>query len=415
MLDITLLRKQPEEVRKGIAAKNGDPKLVDRFLELDARWRALTKEAEEMRAEQKKLGEAKKIDEAKALKEKAEAKSEELKRTEKEREEALRRMPNLPLADVPRGKSAEENIVLREVGVKTEFDFKPKEYLEIGERLGIIDVKHAAKSSGTRFGALEEEAVLLEFALVRLAFDALVKEGFTPIIPPVLVGAKMMQGMGFVDAPKDAEEAYYIEKDDLFLVGTSEQSVIPLHAGHSFSAKDLPHRHVAFSTCFRREAGSHGKDTKGILRVHQFDKVEMLSITAPEDSEKEHQFLLSVSEKLMQALNIPYRVVALCGGDLSRPSAKTYDIEAWLPGSGQYRETHSVSNTTDFQARRLGIKYGSERGTGFAHVLNGTAFAIGRALIAILENYQQKDGSVKIPDALQSQMSGMKEIKRASK
>ncbi len=412
MLDITILRAQPDEVKKGIAAKQGDPASVDRFLELDAKWRALTKEVEDMRARQKKLGQEKKVQEAKALKETLHQQEEILQNTEKERVSALRFMPNLPLADVPQGKSSNENVVLREVGAKTEFDFMPKEYLEIGERLGIINTKQAAKSSGARFGALEGSAVLLEFALVQFAFEALMKEGFAPIIPPVLIGAKMMQGMGFIDAQKDAEEAYYLEKDDMFLVGTSEQSVVPLHAGSVFTAKELPHRHVAFSTCFRREAGSYGKDTKGILRVHQFDKVEMLSVTMPEDSEKEHQFLLSVSEKLMQELNIPYRVLALCAGDLSRQSAKTYDIESWLPGSGQYRETHSLSNTTDFQSRRLDIKYDCPRGAGFAHVLNGTVFAIGRMLIALIENYQQKDGSVKIPEALQKYMGGMKEIKK---
>lgn len=411
MLDVTLLRKQPEEVKKGIQAKRGDPKLVDRFLELDVRWRTLTKEAEDLRAQQKELSQARKIDEAKALKEQIQEKEKEREGIETEREGVLRRMPNLPFGDVPRGKSSDDNVVLREVGKKPEFSFEPKDYLTLGEQLGIIDVKHAAKVSGTRFGALEGAAALLEFALVQYAMETLVKEGFRPIVPPVLIEARMMQGMGFVDEPKDAEEVYHLEKDDLFLVGTSEQSVVPLHSGQVFKTADLPHRHVAFSTCFRREAGSYGKDTKGILRVHQFDKVEMLSVTAPEASEQEHQLLLSLAEKLMGELKIPYRVVQLCTGDLSRQSAKTYDIESWLPASGQYRETHSLSNTTDFQARRLSIKYGSERGTGFAHVLNGTAFAIQRTLIALIENNQREDGSVKIPDVLQKYMGGLKEIK----
>ena len=410
MLDIAFLRKNPDEVRKGIAAKNGDPKLVDRFLELDEKWRALTKETEELRREQKKLSQARKIQEATALKEKVQAKEDELKSIEREREEALRAMPNLPLPDVPRGKNAKDNVVVREAGKKPNFDFQPEDYLAIGERLHVVEVKRAAKVSGSRFGYLKREAALMEFALVQFAFDTLSKEGFVPIVPPVLIEAKMMRGMGEVDEPKDVEEKYFIEKDELFLVGTSEQSVIPVHADETLL--ELPHRHVAFSTCFRREAGSYGKDTRGILRVHQFDKVEMLSMTRPEDSEKEHQLLLSLAEKLMQALDIPYRVVQLCTGDLSRQSAKTYDIEAWLPGAGEYRETHSVSNTTDFQARRLGIKYGSEQGTGFEHVLNGTAFAIGRAIIAIIENHQQKDGSVKIPEALQKYMHGVKEIRR---
>ena len=410
MLDITLLRTQPDEARKGIAAKNGDPKLVDRFLELDAQWRALMKEAEELRAEQRKLSKERKIQEATALKERVQVKEDELKGVEGERGGVLREMPNLPLPDVPRGKGAEDNVVLREVGKKRKFDFQPEDYLAIGERLHIVEVKRAAKISGSRFGYLKREAALMEFALVHLAFEALSKEGFVPMVPPVLIDAKMMHGMGFIDVSKDEEEVYHLEKDDLYLVGTSEQSVIPVHADETLL--DLPHRHVAFSTCFRREAGSYGKDTRGILRVHQFDKVEMLSMTRPEDSEKEHQLLLSMAEKLMQELDIPYRVVQLCTGDLSRQSAKTYDIEAWLPGAGEYRETHSISNNTDFQARRLGIKYGSERGTGFVHVLNGTAFAIGRAIIAIIENHQQKDGSVRVPEALQKYMGGLNEIKR---
>lgn len=412
MLDIAFVRKQPDEVRKGIAAKGLPSKLVDEFLDADLKWREFTKEVESLRAEQKRLGDERKVDEAKALKEKIQAQEELLKDAEQKRETALSLMPNLPLQDVPRGRSAEDNVVLREAGKKPEFYFEPQDYLAIGERLNIIDVKHAVKVSGTRFGALQGEAALMEFALVQFALETLMKEKFVPIVPPVLIEERMMRGMGFADAPKDADEIYYLEKDKLFLVGTSEQSVIPLHTKQMFQAGELPHRHVAFSTCFRREAGSYGKDTKGILRVHQFDKIEMLSITAPDDSEKEHQLLVSLAEKLMGELGIPYRVVELCTGDLSRPSAKTYDIEAWLPGSGQYRETNSISNTTEFQARRLGIKYGSEKGTGYAHVLNGTAFAIGRTLIAIIENYQQKDGSMRVPEVLQKYMGGIKEIKR---
>jgi len=410
MLNIAFIRKYPDEVRKGLVAKNTDPKLVDRFLEFDEQWRALTKDAEATRAEQKKIGQDD-HEEARVLKTKLREMESELKRAEAEREVVLKEMPNLPLPDVPRGKTSEENVVLRESGEKRKFDFKPEDYLSIGERLGIIDVKNAAKISGSRFGALLGGGVLLELALVQYAMETLVKEKFEPIIPPVLVEAKMMRGMGFIDVPKDADEVYAIEKDKLFLVGTSEQSVVPFHAGRSYSGTELPHRHAAFSTCFRREAGSYGKDTKGILRVHQFDKVEMISVTAPEESEKEHQFMLSLSEKFMQELKLPYRVLQLCTGDISRQSAKTYDIEVWLPVAGEYRETHSISNTTDFQARRLDVRYGSERGTGFAHILNGTAFAIGRTIIAILENYQQKDGSVAIPEVLQKYMGGAKEIR----
>ena len=226
-----------------------------------------------------------------------------------------------------------------------------------------------------------------------------------------------MQKLGYADTEKDKAERYYLPEDKMYFVGTSEQSVVPMHMDEMFGHKDLPRRYVAFSTCFRREAGSYGKDTHGILRVHQFDKVEMVSFAKPEESENEHELFISLEEKLMQALKIPYRVVALCTGDMAAPSARTVDIEAWLPGqnneNGEYRETHSSSNTTDFQARRLNIKYRVGGGKPeFVHILNGTAFAMGRMLIAILENCQNADGSVLVPEALQSYMGGMKEIQR---
>jgi len=231
----------------------------------------------------------------------------------------------------------------------------------------------------------------------------------------VFVKSGIMQGMGYVDTPADLAERYFFEKDGLFLVGTAEQSVGPMHVGEVFEEKDLPRRYVAFSTCFREEAGSYGKDTKGILRVHQFDKVEFFSFCNPEKSKEEHQFLVQLEEKLWQALEIPYQVVQLSTGDMSRPSALTIDIEAWMPGQGKYREVSSASNTTDFQARRLNIRYkGKDGKLNFVHMLNATGFAIGRTIIAILENYQQKDGSIKIPKVLQEYV-GRKEIKPSKK
>jgi len=237
--------------------------------------------------------------------------------------------------------------------------------------------------------------------LINLAFDTLTKEGFVPIIPPVMLKPEMAKGMGYPEQ-FDGEEAYYIEKDNLFLVGTSEQSMGAMHANETFNEKDLPQRYVGFSTCFRREAGSYGKDTKGIFRVHQFDKVEMFSFSKPEDSKKEHQFLLKMEENLMKKLKIPYRILQMCTGDLGFPAAAKYDIETWMPSESRYRETHSTSNCTDFQSRRLNIRYKKKDGSlDFVHTLNGTAFATGRTIIAIIENYQQKDGSVKMPEALQ--------------
>ncbi|MFH1253795.1 MAG: serine--tRNA ligase, partial [Candidatus Uhrbacteria bacterium] len=281
------------------------------------------------------------------------------------------------------------------------FDFEPKDYMTIAEKLDLIDVKRAAKVSGTRFGYLKGEVALLEFALINLALDVLSKEHFIPVIPPVMIKTEMMEAMGYLDTAADRAERYFLDKDNLILVGTSEQSIGPMYQGEILEEKDLPRRYVAFSSCFREEAGAYGKDTKGILRVHQFDKVEMFSICQPEKSKEEHQFLLKMEEKLMQSLKLPYQVVQLCTGDLARPSASTIDIETWMPGQGEYRETHSTSNCTDFQARRLNIRYRSKQGVEFVHTLNGTAFAIGRTLIAIIENYQQKDGSVKVPKALQ--------------
>mgnify|MGYP001590904236 CR=1 FL=1 len=415
MLDINLIRQNPEAVKKGIASKNADPKLVDDFLALDENWRKLTKEIDDLRAAQNKLSDERKIEEAKKIKDKIQSSEGELKAIENQRQKILYQLPNLPLDEVPVGKDETGNVVLREVGDKPKFNFSPKDYLEIAEKLDLIDIERAGKVSGSRFGYIKNQAALLEFALVKLAFDTLAAEGFVPIVPPVMLKEEMMKAMGYIDSEKDLEERYFFEKDKLFLVGTSEQSIGPMYADETFNEEELPKRYVAFSTCFRREAGSYGKDTKGILRVHQFDKVEMFSFCQPEKSKEEHQLLLSLEEKLMQSLGLPYRVVQLCSGDLAQPSAATYDIEAWLPGQNQYRETHSTSNCTDFQARRLNIRYKSaisnqQSVIKFVHTLNGTAFAIGRMLIAIIENCQQKDGSVLVPEALQKYL-GFKKIR----
>jgi len=323
-------------------------------------------------------------------------------------------VPNLPLDEVPVGKNEKENVVLRKIGGKPKFDFKPKDHLELGEKLDLIDVKRAAKIAGAHFGFLKREAVLLEFALINFAFDFLTKKEVIPVIPPIMLKSEMMRGMGYLEQT-DMEEAYYLPKDDLFLAGTSEQPIGAMHANETFEEKELPKRYVGFSSCFRREAGSYGKDTRGIFRVHQFDKVEMFSFCLPEKSKEEHEFLLSIEEKLMQKLEIPYRVVQMCTGDLGNPTASKYDIEAWLPGQNRYRETHSTSNCTDFQARRLNIRYrdSKTKKLEFVHTLNGTAFAIGRILIAIIENYQKKDGSIKIPRVFQKYI-GKTEIKKAT-
>jgi len=415
MLDIKFIRGYPNKVKEGCQKKQIKVD-INRLLEVDKKKREILQAIEEMKAQKNKA--SKKISQTKNQKEKqkiilemkeldkgSDRLNKNLKEIEKEFVDLMYQIPNLPLDDVPVGKDEKDNLVLKEVGEKTKFDFRPKNHLEIAERLDLIDIKRAAKVAGTRFGYLKREAVLLEFALINLAFDTLLKENFIPIIPPVIIKEETARAMGYIEQ-LDREEAYFLEKDKFFLVGTAEQSLGPYFANEILEEKDLPKRFLGFSTCFRREAGSYGKDTRGIFRVHQFDKLEMFSFSRPEDSKKEHQIFLEMEERLMGLLKIPYRVVQLCTGDLALPSAATFDIEAWLPSENRYRETHSTSNCTDFQARRLNIRYRDKNNKlQFVHTLNGTAFAIGRTLIAIIENYQQKDGSVKVPEILQKYLS----------
>ncbi|RJO59275.1 serine--tRNA ligase [Candidatus Parcubacteria bacterium] len=332
-------------------------------------------------------------------------------------DELIGNLPNLIFNDVPLGPDASNNEVVKIVGAKPKFAKPPKDYLSLAEKLDLIDIPRAAKVSGSRFGYLKGDAVLLEFALIQYTLETLMQNGFLPILPPVIIKQEYMEAMGYLAQGGEAE-VYNLPKDNQYLIGTSEQSVGPYYAGEILTAKDLPKKFLAFSTCFRREAGSYGKDTKGILRVHQFDKLEMFVFSAPENSEHEHQKLLQAQEALVQGLNLPYRVVKLCSGDLGFPSAKTFDIECWLPGQnqgqGEYRETHSTSNTTDFQARALNMRYQPATGKKeFVHLLNGTAFAIGRILIAILENYQQPDGSIEIPKNLRKHLGQRQSITKS--
>jgi len=419
MLDIKFIRENPKLVKIGCEKKNIKVD-IERLLELDEKKRECTKNLDEKRRKINQLSDSiskekntkireELIEKAKKIKTEIQKEEERFKKIEKEFLELMYQIPNLPLPEVPLGKSEKDNLVLREVGEKPRFDFPPKDYLEIVEKLDLIDIKRAAKISGTRFGFLKRELVLLEFALINFTFDFLLKENFIPILPPVLLKEEMMRGMGYLEQ-LDREEAYYLEKDKLYLVGTAEQPLGTMHANEIFEEKDLPKRYVGFSTCFRREAGSWGKETWGIFRVHQFDKIEMFSFLKPEDSRKEHLFFLELEEKLMQSLKIPYRVIQICTADLGFPAAEKYDIEAWIPSRKEYRETHSTSNCTDFQSRRLNIRYRKKgEGLEFLHTINGTAFAIGRILIAIIENYQQEDGSFLVPEVLQKYLK-MKKI-----
>ena len=404
-MDMKYIKENKREVEKGIKAKGFDID-VNLILDFDEQNRGLEKEIENLNIERKKAANKKDIKKGKEIKIELNELESEKKVASEKLEELLKKLPNLPLPEVPIGKDETENKVLREVGEKPKFfargeNFNPKDYLILNEKLGWIDTERAGKAAGSRFGYLLRDAVDLEFALVRLAFDTLRKESFIPIIPPIFLKPEAMRGMGYLDYNED--EVYHLEKDDLYLIGTSEQTIGAMHMNEILSEKQLPLRYVGFSSCFRREAGSYGKDTKGILRVHQFDKVEMFSFARPEDSKKEHELLLSMEEKLMKALELPYRVLQICTGDLGIQAANKYDIEVWLPGQNQYRETHSTSNDTDFQSRRLNIRYKNSK-TGkneLVHTLNGTVFAMGRTIIAIMENYQQKDGTIKIPNVLE--------------
>lgn len=406
MLDIKFIRENSNLVQKAAKDKGVDIN-ISHLLEIDSKYRQLSLSVQKLREGRNRFAKEQNIEEGKRLKDRLEKEENALRAVEEELDEWLLKIPNLPKEDVKVGKDESENEVIRKYKEPKKFDFTPKDHVEIGEFLEIIDIKRAAKVSGTRFAYLKNEAAILEFALVQLAFEILTKEGFIPVVPPVLINKEITEGLGYWQA--GGNEDYYLvvepaEKKEFYLVGTAEHSIVPMYKDEVLDGKDLPKRYIAFSSAFRREAGSYGKDTRGILRVHQFDKVEMVSFVKNGEDDKEHEFLLSMEEKLFQLLDIPYRVVKMCTGDLGFPTARKYDIEAWMSGQGEYREVTSTSTTTDFQARRLNIRYqdGPPAGGGkkYVSILNGTGFAIGRTIIAILENYQQKDGSVMIPEAL---------------
>lgn len=429
MLDIKLIRENPDTVKDGIAKKNANPKLVDDLLALDKNWRELTKDLDILRAKHNELSKNRDLEEAKKNKEEIKTLESKLAEAEKERQLVWWQIPNLPSEDTPVGKDESGNKVLRKWGEPKKFDFKVRDHMEIGELLDIIDTERASKVSGTRFGYLKGGAALLEFALIQHAFLVLrdesilqtvadkVKSGyalkpFVPIVPPVMIRPDVYRKTARLDVGQEPER-YYIPSDDVYLIGSAEHTLVSLHMDETILEENLPLRYVGFSTSFRREAGSYGKDTKGILRVHQFDKVEMESFTSPEDSEKEQEFIVYLQEYLMQSLNLPYQVVAVCTGDMGGPDMRQIDIETWLPGQGRYRETHSSDLIGAYQPRRLNTKIKRKNGAvEFLHVNDATVFAVGRMIIAILENYQQKDGSVKVPEALQAYMGGLKEIKK---
>jgi len=324
----------------------------------------------------------------------------ELGEVESKRDQLLAGLPNLPAPEAPDGSTEDDAVVLREIGKRPQFEFEIRDHLELGLANRWIEMEKAGEASGSRFAYLLGDLVLVEMALVRLAIELIGEEGFVPVVPPVLVREGPLFATGFF--PGEREAIYEIPRDELFLVGTSEVSLAALHADEILAPGGLPRRYAGFSTCFRRESGAAGKDTRGIFRVHQFDKVEMFSFVPPEGSAAEHERILGIEERILQALEIPYRVVDIAAGDLGASAARKFDCEAWIPSQERYREVTSCSNTTDYQARRLGCRYRPERDAQPVHVhtLNGTAVAVPRTLIALIENGQRADGSVALPQAL---------------
>jgi seryl-tRNA synthetase len=407
MIDLHLVREDPEAVRRALG-RRGAADRVGEILALDERRRRLQAELDAARARQKRLSKEvprlagpereERLVELKRLSEEVDRLAAAEREAGRDLERVLLETPNLPHEAVPEGAGEESNVTLRTWGEPPAFAFPVRDHLQIGEALGIIDTERAAKTSGTRFAYLLGAAAVLELALVRFAVDRLAPHGFTPVVPPVLVRRHAMEGTGFL--PTDEQQIYRLADDDLYLVGTSEVSLAAMHADEVLDPARLPLRYVGISTCFRREAGAYGKDTRGIFRVHQFDKVEMFSFTMPEASWDEHAFLVDRQEELFRALEVPYRVVDVCAGELGASAARKVDLEAWLPGQGAYREVTSCSNCTDYQARRLRVRVRADGGPRPVHTLNGTAVAVGRTIIAILENHQRADGSVAIPEAL---------------
>jgi seryl-tRNA synthetase len=402
MLDIRLIRAEPERVRAALGRRGAHAAAaVDRVLELDRRWREVTTEAEAVRAERNQASRGRRGAPTPAERERLQALStlgrelaEQEARLRAEREAVLASLPNLPSERAP-----EQDTVLREVG---EAGRSGRSHVELaGWR---IDTERAARVSGSRFAYLRGELVLLELALVRYALEKLIAAGFEPVSPPVLVRERALFGTGMW--PDAEQQIYRLTSEDppLYLVGTSEVPLASLHADETLAAEQLPRRYAGFSSCFRREAGAAGRDTQGIFRVHQFDKVEMFSFVAPEESAAEHERLLAIEESICQELGIPYRVVAIAVDDLGASAAIKYDIEAWLPGQGRYRELTSCSNTTDFQARRLDVRYrpAADGRPAYVHTLNGTAVTSSRTILALLENGQRDDGSVQLPEVLAS-------------
>ena len=410
MLDLRAIRDDPGPAREALA-RRGAAEALDELIALDSRRRELLPEVEGRRARQNQASEeiavAKRagedtgpvIEEMKAVSAELKGMQAELAEVEQRRDRLAATLPNLPHPDAPAG-GEDEGVTLRSVGEPPSFEFEPRDHLDLGLEHGWIEMEKAAEAAGARFAYLLGDLVIVELALIRFAVETVREQGFEPVVPPVLVREQPLYATGYF--PGEREMIYEVERDELFLVGTSEVPLGYLHADEILEAGDVPRRYAGISTCFRREAGAAGKDTRGIFRVHQFDKVEMFSFVAPADSEAEHHRILAIEERILAALELPYRVVDIAVGDLGAPAARKFDCEAWIPSQGRYRELTSCSNTTDYQARRLGARFRpeGEAPPQVLHTLNGTAVAVGRTLVALIENGQRADGSVELPAAL---------------
>lgn len=405
MLDINFIRENIDLVKKGVTNKQFDASLVDKVLDLDEKRRKLLLEIEQIRAKRNKIAEEKKpSEEGKKIKEELKDKEPELEKVQLEYKDTLGKIPNLPSERTPVGKSEKDNVEIRKWGNPTKFSFKAKDHLEIGKKLGILDFETGAKVTGSQFYFLYGDGARLELALTQYIFDKLSKFGFIPIITPDLAKSRFYLGTGYMPKGNEAQ-TYTIEGQDLGLIATAEVTLAGSHADEVIPEEKLPLKYVGYSHCFRQEGGSYGKYSKGLYRVHEFTKTEMFIYCKPEESEKFLEVILNMEEEIYQELEIPYRVVEMCTGDLGAMAARKFDIEAWMPGRGDYGEVTSTSNVTDYQSRNLNIRF--RRKTGeieYVHMLNGTAIATSRTPVAILENFQTENGSVKIPEVLQKWM-----------
>lgn len=409
MLDIGYIREKPDIVKKAASDKGFNPSVVDEVLQLDSEYRKLLKELEDTRhrqnviTEEIKTGNKENLSKALELKDLVKALEPQLKDLEFKLNQAVIKIPNLNAPDVKVG-TVEDNEIIKTEGVVPQFNFQIRDHLEIGQLTDTIDMERGAKVAAGGFYYFKNELALLELAIAQFAFEKLIKKGFIPVITPNVAKERNIVGCGFQARSDKERQIYHIEEEDLDLIATAEITLVGLHTDEVLEEKVLPKKYVGYSSCYRKEIGSYGKDVRGILRVHEFKKVEMVVFCAPEDSEKIHEELLSIEEEIYKDLGIPYQIIKMATGDLGNAAYKKYDLEAWMPSQNKYREITSTSNTTDFQARRLNIKYKKDGKNEFVHTLNGTLTTTSRTVIAIMENFQQEDGSVKIPQVLHKWM-----------